>query len=287
MYCVKVFLSNMWSDDTKDTANQVELPIHSNSMRTTSNSAKLVYQRVKKILWLQWRSLGTVLFLLVDIVFFAVVWVQLDESVRKLEAGNMGHLTPFITCLVINMGKKDQCYKLGQDGLINESTSISVLVLLSLAGIQTGLLMTRTSFFVGWSDLFKRRFGKKGEFVSVDAKRYSAEPRNIELIKVNSPPRAPTADTMVSNTETWITKEEPSPPPAFENHAYGGYSPPQERRYMRPSASFSGPGVPTSQPNPRPSWDPTETFAAGSSNGRSAAYPPSRDRNASFDHNRI
>jgi hypothetical protein len=60
---------------------------------------------------------------------------------------------------------------------------------LKLTGVQTGLMMSRTSMFVGWYELFMTKFGGKREFVSLDAKRYSQDARTFELIKAGGSPR--------------------------------------------------------------------------------------------------
>jgi hypothetical protein len=132
MYCIKVYLRNIWSDDRSDTGNSSGLPsYHSSSLR--ASSARAVYQRVKKVLWLQWRSITIVIFLLVDIIFLAIVWVQLDNAVISAKEGKLEKFMPFLVCLYASGGIKDKCFADGQRALVNQGTAIAILMLLSVS----------------------------------------------------------------------------------------------------------------------------------------------------------
>jgi hypothetical protein len=106
-------------------------------------SARAVYQRVKKVLWLQWRSITIVVFLLVDIIFLAIVWVQLDNTLDAAKKGKMEHFMPFLLCLVSTKGEKKTCYSAGQKAIINEATAIAILMLLSVSRSNTSLIVPR------------------------------------------------------------------------------------------------------------------------------------------------
>jgi hypothetical protein len=290
MYCVKVYLRNIWSDDRTDTGNSSGLPsYHTSSLRTSS--AKAVYQRVKKVLWLQWRSIMIVIFLLVDIIFLAIVWVQLDNAILSVKQGKLKDFMPFLVCLYGSGGVKNKCFSLGQEALVTESTAIATLMLLSvslrvpcvsqshivlilfkLAGVQTGLMMSRTTMFVGWYELFMRKFGAKREFVSLDAKRFSNDARTFELLKVGSPSTQP-------------VPEVPATPEIFQTggresaHSPPAYGPPgsahSERAYRKPTLSFSGPRAPSSQGGGGTDWaTEEETFARGGLRSHPPTNPP-------------
>jgi hypothetical protein len=279
MYCIKVYLSNMLDDGRTRSNDSADLPSYNGTTRTTS--ARAVYQRVKEVLRVQWRSITIVVFLLVDIIFFAVVWIQLDTSVRLLQQGKVEHVLPFLFCLIASPDDRSKCYAAGQAALVNESTSVAILMLLSLTGIQTGLTLCRTSMFGAWLDLIKKKIGSKREFVSLDAKRFSTDPRTIELLKVNANSRVDTGDTGISRVETFESKE--SKGGTFSTTPrYGSYqqsqnsnSPPQprhssqaERQYTQPRMSFSRPRerMEPELEQRRPTWDPTETFATAGPN---------------------
>jgi hypothetical protein len=233
------------------------------------------------VLWLQWRSITIIIFLLVDTIFFAVVWIQLDSSVTQLQQGQVEHILPFLFCLIGSAGDKQKCYAIGQSALVNESTSVAILMLLSLTGIQTGLTLCRTSMFSGWAEFIKKRLGSKREFVSLDAKRFSSDPRTIELLKVNAQPHGEPGDASISRVDTFESKEsqsQSSPPTRWESirqsspQSYQSRSPqpqPMERQYKKPRMSFSGPRGPTpvrEEVETRPNWDPSETFASSNHN---------------------
>lgn len=120
----------MWSDDRTETNNSTGLQSFHSS--TGGHSARAVYQRVKKVLWLQWKAITIVIFLLVDIIFLAIVWVQLDATLEAAKLGKMEHFMPFLVCLVSTGGVKDKCYASGQKAIINEGTAVAILMLLSV-----------------------------------------------------------------------------------------------------------------------------------------------------------
>lgn len=91
---------------------------------------------MKKVLWLQWRSVAIVIFLLVDIIFLAIVWIQLDSAILAAKEGKLEHFLPFLTCLAANGGVKDKCFHFGQDALVSEGTAIASLMLLSVSPSQ-------------------------------------------------------------------------------------------------------------------------------------------------------
>jgi hypothetical protein len=93
-----------------------------------------MYQRVKKVLWLQWRSMTIVVFLLVDIVFFAVVWIELDYAVNEISHNNTPTIVPFLACILVNpsLDARSRCFELGQEALVGEKTSVAILLLLSV-----------------------------------------------------------------------------------------------------------------------------------------------------------
>nr|OQO20057.1 hypothetical protein B0A51_15686 [Rachicladosporium sp. CCFEE 5018] len=168
-YCVKVYLKNLWSDSPANStsASGSGLPSYSNSMRT--QTARAVYQRLKKVLWLQWRGISIVTIILVDVIFFVIVFVSLDGIQNRI-LHDIRRIEPWLICLVANAANKDQCLDLVQGWLVNESTVVAVLFLLGLSGLQVTLFLARPSVFPAWADFFRNRFGQRQEFVSLDAR---------------------------------------------------------------------------------------------------------------------
>jgi hypothetical protein len=139
-----------------------------------------------------------------------------------------------------------------------------------LTGVQTGLMMSRASMFVGWYEFFKEKFGSKREFVSLDAKRFSTDARTFELLKVGSPGLVQTKEN-VNQPEIFETKEAAHSPPAFG-------SPNSERAYRKPTMSFSGPSPPSRAEN-RTDWQAEDTYVRG---GLSSHPPRSPDNRKQF-----
>lgn len=129
VYCIKVYLQNMFSDEGTETQSSAGLPSYTNSVRT--RSARAVYRRVRKVLWLQWRGITIVVFILVDVIFFSVVFIWLN-SITSHASENITNLMPYVLCLMKNSKNPEPCFSLGQELAVDESTVIAVLMMLSV-----------------------------------------------------------------------------------------------------------------------------------------------------------
>ncbi|KAF2270635.1 hypothetical protein CC78DRAFT_137986 [Lojkania enalia] len=252
-YCIKVYIKNMWSDDKTETQSSAGLPSYTTSVRT--RSARAVYRRVRKVLWLQWRGITIVVFILVDVIFFSVVFVYLN-SVETHAADDIDKAMPFLLCLITNPVDRTKCFPLGQELFVNQSTVIAILIMLSLAGIQCFILLVRASMFSAWWDLIRSKTSSKREFVSLDAKQHTNDVRNYELMQVTrSPLKVP---------ESAVT----SPGAEFDPYRRSLTGTPDyfgkevQREYRSPTLSFSTPRPP-SQSAMRMDWDPRSTHARG------------------------
>lgn len=179
-YCIRVYLRALLNDSSINSQSQASaggLP----SYNSRNGSIKTVtpgqaYRRVKKVIALQWRATVIVLIIIIDVIFLAVVFVQMDNTV----AAAMQDLTraqPWLLCLVLNNGDKKACLdKVRAAHLVTkEATTMAVLFILSLNGIWVILFLGRTSMISGWLDLMRRHFQpSRTDFVSVDAHRFSA-----------------------------------------------------------------------------------------------------------------
>lgn len=120
----------MWSDDKTETQSSAGLPSYTTSVRT--RSARAVYRRVRKVVWLQWRGITIVVFILVDVIFFSVVFIYLN-SVMEHAADDLDKAMPFLLCLVQNPADPRECYSKGQALFVNQSTVIAILIMLSVS----------------------------------------------------------------------------------------------------------------------------------------------------------
>ncbi|PNS20382.1 hypothetical protein CAC42_5832 [Sphaceloma murrayae] len=174
-YCFHVYLRNIWADDEMDTqaTESQQAPTYNSSQR--AQTARAIYNRLKRVLWLQWRGLALVTAMLIDVIFFAVTFVLLDSATTESER-NRVRAAPWLMCLVQNPTNPAPCFPLGQRYLVNQSTISAVVLLLSLIGPLLFILTFRFSFFHGWAEWFKSRFISKQEFVSLDAAHQGQAP---------------------------------------------------------------------------------------------------------------
>lgn len=215
-YCIKVYLQSLFSDSTTNSTSQVSsggLPSYSSragSVKTVT--AGQAYRRVKKVIALQWRGTVIVLIIIVNVVFLAVVFVQMDNTVTAAMQ-DLGKAEPWLLCLVLNAGDKTPCLgKVREAHLVTkEATVMAVLILLSLNGIWTLLFLGRGSMVHGWIELIRRPFTSRTDFVSVDARRYSAisgAPSSIKHYEMITSPSIPSASVPISLASTMPLKPE-------------------------------------------------------------------------------
>jgi len=231
-YCIRVYIKSLFNDSNNSTSqvSSQGLPSYTSQAGSVKTvTAGQAYRRVKKVIALQWRGTLIVLIIIVNVVFLAVVFVQMDNTVTAAMQ-DLGKAEPWLLCLVMNGGDKTSCLgKVKAASLVtNEATLMAVLILLSvrirriyamsirltllqLNGIWTMVFLGRTSMLIGWIDLFRKTFSKRHtDFASVDARRFSNSPKTYEMITA-APPRT-ADDTTIKAPEPVIT----SPPPKEE-----------------------------------------------------------------------
>jgi hypothetical protein len=246
-YCIKVYVKNMFNDGETETQSSAGLPSYTTSVR--NRSARAVYRRVSKVVWLQWRGITIVVFVLVDVIFFSVVFIYLNaEETHAID--EVESMFPYLVCLMKNPTDPAPCYGLGQALFVSQPTVVAVLMMLSLVGVQIFVLLARSAMFTGWLEFFRTRFSSKREFVSLDAKQY-ADMKDFELAKMQSPRAPESAITSPSNSEFdhWRRTATNTP-----DH----FSKEVQRDYSTPNLSFSTPRAPS-----RVEWDPRATHARG------------------------
>lgn len=143
---MNVYLQNIWSNSKSTPETSTDLPSYNGSIN--SFSAKAVWRRVRKVIFLQWRSIMIAVILVAQVIFFSFVFVWLDQIIEKLEHDSKFTRTgPWILCLLQHGGPADECYKLGQDALINEDILLACLFLLgvSLCKIFTNFLSQKSA----------------------------------------------------------------------------------------------------------------------------------------------
>jgi hypothetical protein len=128
-YCIKVYLASLADDST--TTNSSGLPSYTNSVRGTI-TPRQAYRRVRRVIELQWRGIAIVLLIIADVIFFAVVFVFMDDIEANL-LKDPTRASKWILCIVEKNGDKDKCLDLADALVVNEATVMAVLVLLSVS----------------------------------------------------------------------------------------------------------------------------------------------------------
>ena len=246
-YCIKVYLAAL-SDDSTATENS-GLPSYTSSIRGTI-SPKQAYRRVKRVLELQWRGIGVVLLIVTDVIFFAIIFVFMDDIAANI-IKNPEKSAAWLACLIQKEGDKNQCLDLAKHIVVNQATVMAVLFLLSVNGIWCLCLLGRLSMFTGWVDLIRHRVKPNNEFVSADAHQYK-DPSSYEMLgRDRGKGDIKTPEPFVA-TPNAITPLSPVAKSGRETPDYFG----REARYKSPSRSFSSPKPPPGQfaPNTH-SWN--------------------------------
>ncbi|MCJ1287359.1 hypothetical protein MMC26_006708 [Xylographa opegraphella] len=237
-YCIRVYVRSLiYPEETSQ--NSSNLPSYQGSTRTVT--ARAAYRRVRKVIALQWRGIIVVLLIIVDVVFFAVIFIKMDNTTTA-EAEDANNELPWLVCLIANAGNKNACLSLASSIVLSEATVMAVLILLSLNGYWSVMFLGRWSMVQGWVELIQRPFRNSHDFVSVDARRLS-DPRNYEML--TSPPKAAYLPKSFDDFSTSPEVEDLSPrvwsPQLQQSNGYFG----KEAAYRSPSLSFSTPKPPS------------------------------------------
>lgn len=130
-YCVKVYLAAL--GDGPASTEGSSLPTYTNSLRTMS--PRQAYNRVKRVIALQWRGVAIVLIIIADVIFFSVVFVFQDSIVQSATT-NPAVAQGWVLCLIYASGDKRQCLDEAQSLVVNEATVSAVLFLLAVSPIH-------------------------------------------------------------------------------------------------------------------------------------------------------
>ncbi|KAK5171945.1 uncharacterized protein LTR77_003582 [Saxophila tyrrhenica] len=255
-YCIRVYLKNLLTDDTDSSTNASSsgLPSYQGSVRT--QTAKVVWRRLQKVLWLQWRGICIVTIILVDVVFFAIVFVWLD-SLQSAVNKDYQKVEPWLLCLALHPDDKNACLSYVGDWLVNQPTVIAVLLLLSMAGFQCFLFLARPSLFPAWKQFFQEKFTSRSEFVSLDARR--DRPRTSskqELVNYHRGHESTTFELM----------QKPGQNVAVEIDSKGAFSP-SETMVSSPSEAYRSP-LQISRMSPSTGTDIRNSTSSSVVNGR-------------------
>ena len=139
-YCIKVYIRSLFHDSNNVSSQMSSGALPSYASRSGSIktvTAGQAYRRIKKVIALQWRGTLIVLIIIINVVFLAVVFVQMDNTVTAAMQ-NLQKAEPWLLCLVINQGNKSACLNevKSADLVTNEATVMAVLILLSVCPLN-------------------------------------------------------------------------------------------------------------------------------------------------------
>lgn len=128
-YCIQVYIKSLL-DDTATTDTSSALPSYAGSVRTVT--ARQAYRRIRRVITLQWRGICVVLVIIINVVFFAVVFVSMDSNLQSEKSSGTA-AEPWLLCLVLSGGNKDACLDQAGKLVTNEATVVAVLVVLAVS----------------------------------------------------------------------------------------------------------------------------------------------------------
>ena len=139
-YCIKVYLASL-ADNSSSTENS-NMPSYTNSIRTMT--PKQAYRRVRRVIQLQWRGIVIVLIIVMDVVFFSIVFVFQDNTVEALK-NDPELVSDWVLCLFQNGVDKVPCLKHAEDLVVDMATVGAVLILLSVSSLLRPQLIQSVS----------------------------------------------------------------------------------------------------------------------------------------------
>ncbi|TQS39006.1 hypothetical protein Golomagni_00474 [Golovinomyces magnicellulatus] len=188
IYCLRVYFASLGEYSAKRSSSSAR----SLKYKRNITSPKQAYQRIRTVIEHQWRGILIVLVIVADVIFFAIVFVSLNQVESVLARGN-DSIIPWLNCLVETGGDKEICFLGNKIPRISEAAVMSVLVLLSVSiciadrhvlqlnGFWCLLLLGRYSMIVGWWELISGKNRRDSEIISVDG-HVCKVPANYEML---------------------------------------------------------------------------------------------------------
>jgi hypothetical protein len=93
-----------------------------------------------------------VLLLVADVIFFSIIWIELDTAITNIGSGHTDHIMAFLACILINpkVNQRGKCFGLGQKVLVNEQTCVALLLMLSVSSSLPVFTSTADPDLVNW-----------------------------------------------------------------------------------------------------------------------------------------
>ena len=126
-YCSKIYFDCHFSGSRSSGSHLISLGSSTGTLESTN--ALQAYNRVKGLIKSQWRGFIMVLIVIADVIFFCVIFLIMDRD-SSPSAQETANAEPWLICLALHPGQKEQCLDLALAIVLNQSTVVAVLVLL-------------------------------------------------------------------------------------------------------------------------------------------------------------
>ncbi|KAH7380669.1 hypothetical protein BKA66DRAFT_609761 [Pyrenochaeta sp. MPI-SDFR-AT-0127] len=122
------------------------------------------WRNMKKLFVLQWRNvLVCTLVLIGSLIFFIAFWTRNSRLGHAFNRGeNIPLIKLWISCQTASRDDLSECRKYIQNIIIDETSVLTALILVSLIGIEIFVLLFHHSMIHAWVTLFKRLGGRMG-----------------------------------------------------------------------------------------------------------------------------
>ncbi|EMC99624.1 hypothetical protein BAUCODRAFT_52233, partial [Baudoinia panamericana UAMH 10762] len=151
-YCVWKFALSALAGSARGrmSSGSVGGPGKNSRRRAIGRRRRVEWGRIKRVLYLQWRTVVFAFIVTNETIFFALVFVSQTAAVQR----NIGGITPedeaWGICLIATGGDSDACLDQSSGLGLSEGRVVAVLLLAASLGATLSLLMIRTSMFEGW-----------------------------------------------------------------------------------------------------------------------------------------
>ncbi|KAK4495629.1 hypothetical protein PRZ48_012897 [Zasmidium cellare] len=165
-FCLWLYLKDM----KKGQAETTTISTNASQDRT------LAWRRVRKVLSLQWRSIVLTTLVIIESVYFGVVFIHETSTADRLTTNASDDILEWAFCLVRNQGRKDECLNITKVLGLSEGSILASFFLAALIGLLTFSLMIRRSMLRGWSALLlhpRRPSVGEQDFIIISPKRKS------------------------------------------------------------------------------------------------------------------
>lgn len=99
----------------------------------TSSDRKLAWKRVRKVLSLQWRSIVLTTLVIIEVVFFGVVFIHETSTALRLSSHQTDEIVKWAICLITHQGRKEECTSISQILGLSEARIIASFMLAAVS----------------------------------------------------------------------------------------------------------------------------------------------------------